>query len=222
MNLITKNNNRKWTITEQKFWNYSKKKASGELSFNLKHPTPASLRSECHLLFTGNRYTKADLYTLKSFFQCPENEELRPTKIKRFDADKFKPLNNFLKLAINTSEKNVEILAWLIDFKHRPYSRYIDVVSRDASGLGLSRMKVLRTGTIIENLFPERDQQDVNRISEAETKATRSTSSKPRNEYVETAIEEEVSPKITLEYPSGVKIKVDVDNLALISLLVKL
>jgi hypothetical protein len=43
--------------------------------------------------------------------------------IKQRDTDTFKPLCNFLKGGTNNpEEKNVELLAWLIDFKVRPYA----------------------------------------------------------------------------------------------------
>lgn len=34
------------------------------------------------------------------------------------------PATNFLKKGIKTDEKNIELLAWLIDFRPRPYSKY--------------------------------------------------------------------------------------------------
>lgn len=181
------------------------------------------MRSECHLLFEEKRYTNADIQILKFFFLCPANEELRPSKIKRFDADKFKPLQNFLKLGLNTNEKNVEILAWLIDFKNRPYSRYIDIVSKDATGLGLSSLKVLKTGAIIENSLLRPEQEKDYGILHTETVLSNpSERTKRLDEYGQTDVAEHSSQKITLEYPSGVKIKVDTSDLRLIAQLVKL
>jgi hypothetical protein len=49
------------------------------------------------------------------------------TFIKKKVADDFRGFEQFLmKPEINTSEKNVELLAWLIDFPSRPYSKYIE------------------------------------------------------------------------------------------------
>lgn len=67
---------------------------------------------------------KSDHRILKSFLGRSENEEISETFIKRFDPDKFKPLNNFLKKGLNTDQKNIELLAWLIDCHPRPYSKY--------------------------------------------------------------------------------------------------
>lgn len=102
---------------------YQNKKSSGELSLNLKHPTAAKLRNECLLLFRKG-LDRADYRMLRSFLERPDNEEIYESAIKRFDPDKFRPLNNFLKKGTNTDEKNIELLAWLIDFRPRPYSNY--------------------------------------------------------------------------------------------------
>ncbi|MES2274972.1 MAG: hypothetical protein V4592_03040 [Bacteroidota bacterium] len=102
---------------------YQDRKSSGELSLNLKHPTAAKLRNECLLLFRKG-LDRADYRTLRSFLCRPDNEEIYESAIKQFDPDKFKPLNNFLKKGTNTDEKNIELLAWLIDFRPRPYSNY--------------------------------------------------------------------------------------------------
>lgn len=61
---------------------------------------------------------------LRSFLEKPDNEDISESAIRRFDPDKFKPLNNFLKKGTNTDLKNIELLAWLIDFRPRPYSNY--------------------------------------------------------------------------------------------------
>ncbi|RKR82859.1 hypothetical protein BDD43_3050 [Mucilaginibacter gracilis] len=102
---------------------YQYKKSSGELSLNLKHPTAAKLRNECLLLFRKG-LDKSDYRMLRSFLERPDKEEIYESSIRRFDPDKFKPLNNFLKKGTNTDEKNIELLAWLIDFRPRPFSNY--------------------------------------------------------------------------------------------------
>lgn len=102
---------------------YENKKISGDLSLNLSFPTAAKLRNECLLKFRKG-LANADYRMLKSFLERPDNEEIYEAAIKRFDPDKFKPLNNFLKRGTKTDEKNIELLAWLIDFQPRPYSFY--------------------------------------------------------------------------------------------------
>ncbi len=86
---------------------------------------------------------------LKTFFQIPLDQELRISTVKKFDVDKFKPLSNFFKFGLNTRDKNIELLAWLIDFKLRPYSRYVDEVSKRDKNL--SGLKVSLAGNIIDN-----------------------------------------------------------------------
>ncbi|MGE9310792.1 hypothetical protein ACLOAU_04080 [Niabella sp. CJ426] len=162
---------------------------------------------------------------MKSFFECPLNEELHPSRIKRFDIDKFKPLQNFLKKPVNTREKNIELLAWLIDFKFRPYSRYIDTISKHAGGKRFSNLKVLKTGTIIENL-----RETVEQIKEFEyagavlKNENRSVFDIPTDHYFEIPfdVQKGITKQIILEYPSGVKLKVGVDDLKLIGQLVKM
>jgi len=102
---------------------YQDKRNSGELSLNLRHPTAANLRNECLSLFRKG-LDRSDYRMLSSFLERPGNEEITESMIRRFDPDKFKPLNNFLKKGTHTSEKNIELLAWLIDFRPRPYSNY--------------------------------------------------------------------------------------------------
>lgn len=126
-------------------------------------------------------------------------------------------------MSLNTHEKNVELLAWLIDFKHRPYSRYIDIVSKDATGIGLSSLKVLKTGTIVENRFARAEQQ-VNHMAAQTAIHTegRSEQINQQEEFSQTDVADHSSKKITLEYPSGVKIKIDTSDLSLIAQLVKM
>lgn len=102
---------------------YEVRKASRELSLNLTHPTPGNLKKECMELF--KKYCdRNDRQMLKSFLERPAQEQLYSQTIRAFDRDKFKPLINFLKKRTKTHEKNIELLAWLIDFKPRPYIRY--------------------------------------------------------------------------------------------------
>lgn len=102
---------------------YEAKKAAGEVSMNLMNPTTTNLRNECKLHFIAG-YNQVDERMLKEFFALPFGENIYGPIIWRSDPDKFKPLNNFLKKGIKTHEKNIEMLAWLIDFKPRPFSTY--------------------------------------------------------------------------------------------------
>jgi hypothetical protein len=100
---------------------YQKKREAGELSLNLLLPTPAKLREEC-LATLRDRYVKKDEKTLKMFFEPKSNEVDYMQLIRKSDADKFRPLVNFLKGKTDGPEdKNIELLAWLIDYEPRPY-----------------------------------------------------------------------------------------------------
>jgi len=100
---------------------YEEKRAGNVLSIRLIHPSPAKLREES-LAVRSRRYDrKKDEVALVGFFGNGDDRELLQA-IKRIDIDKFKPLINFLKNpAINTDQKNIELLAWLIDFEKRPF-----------------------------------------------------------------------------------------------------
>jgi hypothetical protein len=103
---------------------YYTQRELGRLSINLTYPTVARLRNECLMLFNDG-CNKADLRILTSFLGRPNNGELHESAIRRCDPDKFKALYNFLKRDIKTSEKNFELLAWLIDFQPRQYAKYL-------------------------------------------------------------------------------------------------
>lgn len=100
---------------------YYKLRATGELPISLRHPTVAKIKKHCVLVFQHS-FQKKDESMLRDFFDTPEPERLLLQVIKKSDPDKFKPLDNYLKgITEKTDDKNIELLAWLIDFKHRPH-----------------------------------------------------------------------------------------------------
>jgi len=100
---------------------YLEKKGANQLSLNLIHSTAAKLRNECEVVAV-KRYLKKDENTIRSFFGQQDDLTGYVRAIKKFDPEKFKPLDSFLKGNIkNTDQKNIELLAWLIDFEPRPY-----------------------------------------------------------------------------------------------------
>ena len=108
--------------------NYHDKKEKGLLSLNLAHPTPAKLRNES-LVTLRSRTKKEDDAFIKDFFNFGTKSEDYSRSIERFDADKLRPLVKFLKgLIEDTDPRNVELLAWLIDFEPRPYKFGVDYV----------------------------------------------------------------------------------------------
>jgi hypothetical protein len=99
---------------------YRKKKEKGELSSSLVVPSSAQLKEQC-ILVCRERYQRRDDKTLKEFFGQGTDKESFLRAIAQYDPDKFRPLVNYLKEKTNTTDfKNIELLAWLIDFEDRP------------------------------------------------------------------------------------------------------
>lgn len=100
---------------------YQKKKTEGTLPANLDRHTVANLKNECVDEFP-TRYSKKDAETFKLLFGPANSSEEYFQKVKASDPNIFKPLNSFLKGNIGkTSERNIHLLAWLIDFEPRPF-----------------------------------------------------------------------------------------------------
>lgn len=105
---------------------YKRKGAEGLLLTNLVHPTPAKLKRECLIVF-DNRYLRKDEGILSSFFEPRQDQEAYRLAIKKHERDKFKSINAILKNGERkTDEKNIELIAWLIDYPHRPYRKWVD------------------------------------------------------------------------------------------------
>lgn len=111
---------------------YDRRKASNQLSsLLLANPTPANLRDACIQVYK-TRYDKKDDSILMAFFgvASPEHGFLRT--IERVETDRFKPLQRYLKREIaTTNDRNINLLAWLIDFKPRPYYHGIEILKSD-------------------------------------------------------------------------------------------
>lgn len=85
----------------------------GTLSVNLENPTTSNLRNECVLVFS-----KRPDERLKSILSGFGVEIINAQDIRRIDADKFRPLRNFIIGDIkNPTFHTIELLAWLIDYK---------------------------------------------------------------------------------------------------------
>ena len=110
---------------------YQKKKAENRLPPSLKFPTPKTLRELCELVCM-ERYEERDEMTLKTFFRQGANKETFLQAMAKFDVDKFKPLIKYLNGGINKTDlKNIELLAWLIDFERRPFQFGVDYSLRE-------------------------------------------------------------------------------------------
>ncbi|MGY0035739.1 hypothetical protein [Pedobacter sp. NJ-S-72] len=100
---------------------YQKKKEASAISINLLRPTPGKLKDECLSVF-GERCLPKDEKIFRLFFGPKDKLTDYGHGISKFEIDKFRPLLNFLNGKTNvTEEKNIELLAWLIDFEPRPY-----------------------------------------------------------------------------------------------------
>lgn len=104
---------------------YQKKKKDPNFSLNLLNPAPARLRDECGKVYE-ERYIPSDDDNMLRLFFGPKNDTGDYLQIiTKFDPDKFRPLVNFLKgITTDPEVKNVELLAWLLDFESRPYATW--------------------------------------------------------------------------------------------------
>jgi hypothetical protein len=100
---------------------YERKKVNNTLPHGLMHLTPAKLKDECVKRCTKD-VNRRDEKVIRDF--CGDLNEARSCHaiMQRCDTDKFRPLVNYLrKRSESTDEKNIELLAWLIDFAGRPW-----------------------------------------------------------------------------------------------------
>lgn len=110
------------------FRTYQSLRSTPEFSPALKQATPASIRKECLTVYK-ERPDKKDEAALRSFFGPAGENKSFLSSIENFPTDGFKAFSNYLKgKAMKTDDKNVELLAWLIDFPHRPYRYGMDVI----------------------------------------------------------------------------------------------
>ena len=168
---------------------------------------------------------------LKEFFGMAVNEELSDLTIKKCDVDKFKPVCNFLRRKNNTREKNIELLAWLIDFKPRPFSNYWRSENkRDFDRL--SEITINEAG-VIENNYNTVDSGICNNISSEVVAFEQKVNGKmnifqttdAKSKAVDLLdINEECSSSypIKIDYPSGVSVSINSSDLNFIAKLIKI
>ncbi len=99
---------------------YKKKRDNGTLSRLLVTPTPANIKKACQHVYK-QRFRKEDEQALTDFFGPTEFGRQFLQSIENFETSRFKPLSNYLKGETeNTDNVNVELFAWLMDFRFRP------------------------------------------------------------------------------------------------------
>jgi hypothetical protein len=108
---------------------YNKKRANNTLSLLLVQSTPAKIRQACLHVYKElydkkeEQILRKDEQVLRDFFGPAEHGKQFLQLIREFETDKFRPLDNYLKgNTEKTDNTNLELLAWLINFQHRPYS----------------------------------------------------------------------------------------------------
>ncbi|MVN90511.1 hypothetical protein [Mucilaginibacter aquatilis] len=99
---------------------YQKEQAAGRLFFAFPHPTPARIKAGC-IQVLETRFERKDESFLRSYFKMGNSQDFGPA-VRKFDTDKFRPLNSYLRdPARNPGPEHIQLLAWLIDFPDRPY-----------------------------------------------------------------------------------------------------
>lgn len=203
---------------------YNEKKDAGLLSPNLVNYTAAKIRNEARYLF-GMGCDETDRRMLHDFFGLQHGKTISDVFLKKSDADKFKPLCNYLNKGIKSHERNIELLAWLIDFAPRPFSNYW----RTSKGRQeLSVLSISGNGIVDQRGNPSRlpgEKSQKLTVDEMPHDYRRYQTGRPDNDIMlAEAVTKEtcVSNTLTLEYPSGVKLSVDATNLDLIAQLVRL
>lgn len=100
---------------------FDRKVKESRLPPSLVSPTPGGLKAEA-VSACEHRFLPKDEVLLRSFFKQKESPTAYRFAISKDDASVFKPLVNFLRdRSIDTKFKNIELLAWLIDFEPRPF-----------------------------------------------------------------------------------------------------
>lgn len=106
---------------------YKLRKAANGLRHNLLHPTPGNLKDEAIYVCT-TRFKRSDEHILIEFFESQKDQCEYVAAINKIDIDYFRPLLYYLRgRTENPDIKHIELLAWLTDFKARPYQHYIIV-----------------------------------------------------------------------------------------------
>ncbi len=117
---------------------YKKMRSDNKLSTLLAKPTRANIRRACLHVF-HDRYRTEDDNILRGFFGLANSEPAFLRLLERSKAEKFRTLNNYLNGETeNTDHANLELLAWLIEFRHRPWVRGKQVLLNDEEHLILT------------------------------------------------------------------------------------
>lgn len=153
---------------------YERKRAAHQLSLALREPTTKRINDECLKVLHERWDKKTDAFVLREFFGANDNFEEIEKRIINIDKDKFKPLINYLKkYTKETDVKNIELLAWLIDFQPRPFKYGFDYSEIGMVAEGKSPVSVdnkLGEGGIADRKHPEKVGEKVDDVREEKEK----------------------------------------------------
>ena len=112
----------------------------GEFSSYFLDPKLTNLRTVCEIIADRN-LSKADDNTMRIFFDIANEESLKKG-IHKFDVERLKPIQFFIKRDnYNAGITYLEILAIIIDFKPRPLSNFLKNGSLDTTKLEDKRIE---------------------------------------------------------------------------------
>jgi hypothetical protein len=196
---------------------YHQKRADGSLPIGLIHLTPASLRDEC-LRACQDRFLEKDKSAIKGFFVEGSDSRTFSKTIEQYPLGKFKTIINYLNSCgtIKTKDKNVLLLAWLIDFEDRPYAydkKYGPALAdalkkkaegQDSDGLAPESVKVGNSLTVKEKMD---NGEDLNGVVICDgLKGNEGASAVPVNEKQEGLLNVEKAPiSVTVPVTNGEK-----------------
>ena len=107
---------------------YKRMLQNGELSPLLATITRGNIRQQCLNVYkerTQNGESE-ERNVLEAFFGVPPEGKNFALLIEFFDLDKFRQIEKLLKKGLkNPGVEDIELLAWLINFPHRPYGREV-------------------------------------------------------------------------------------------------
>jgi hypothetical protein len=90
----------------------------------LMNPTRVKIRQRC-LELAELGLEPRDAAALRNYLSMKPGETDYFAAFEKRDAETFKTIENFLgNTDIKTAEKNIELLAWLIDYPHRPITAF--------------------------------------------------------------------------------------------------
>lgn len=120
--------------------------------------SPALLRNECLNIYRERKVDEKDIPSLRVFFGPDTNNKGYLKIIDEYPTGRFRSLSNFFKgIPVKPDRKNIELLAWLIDYKPRPYQalRGYDI-SSDGTADATSNEIVVK-----QKQFPEVEPIDI-------------------------------------------------------------